>query len=153
MYHLNTGKKPALRQLSSTKIQKAALCCFLFHKLFPYSLPFCGFDWLGYKVCQWTRKAKWELCTKTLPCSVVSARPDTPCSDPQSLLFSECVITPMGVVALWQDFRSGCKFVNAMSHHISYPHPPAKAAPPPEMMLCFKSTLIPVNCLHFLSVS
>lgn len=31
-------------------------------------------------VCQYRNKAKWEPCTKTLPCSVVSARPGTPCT-------------------------------------------------------------------------
>lgn len=44
-------KKPTFRQLGSTKIQKTALCCLLFHKSFPYSLPFCGLDWLCYTQC------------------------------------------------------------------------------------------------------
>lgn len=36
---------------SPPKSQKTALCCLLFHKFFPYSLPFCGLDWLCYTQC------------------------------------------------------------------------------------------------------
>lgn len=49
--HLNIEKKKTFRQLDSTKIQKPAQYCLLFHKFFPYSLPFCGLDWLCSTHC------------------------------------------------------------------------------------------------------
>lgn len=62
------------------KSKKTGLCCLLFHQVLPI---FTALLWLRlallHTVCQSTRKAKWEPCTKTLPCSVVSARPGTPC--------------------------------------------------------------------------
>lgn len=44
-------KKKPFRQLDSTKIQKPAQYCLLFHKFFPYSLPLCGLDWLCSTHC------------------------------------------------------------------------------------------------------
>lgn len=38
-------------QLCSTKIQKTALYCLLFHNFSPYSQPFCGLDWLCWTQC------------------------------------------------------------------------------------------------------
>ena len=62
---------------------------------------------LLHTVCQCTRrKAKWEPCTKTLPCSVVNTRPGTPCThftwqthNLSLLRFCVCAITLMRVVA------------------------------------------------------
>lgn len=44
-------RKPTLRQLRSTKPQKTAQCCLLFHRFLPCLLPFCGSDWLCCTLC------------------------------------------------------------------------------------------------------
>ena len=73
--HLNAEKNTF--RFSSVKIQKHSSVLFSFPQGFPIRC-LCASDALCYTVCQCTKTQKHN------PCSVVSARPDTPCPQTHS---------------------------------------------------------------------
>lgn len=149
VYSIIQKKKTIFQAAGPHQNPKNSSLLFAFPHVLPISIALL---WLRlallHTVCQCTRKVKREPCTKTLPCSVVSARPDTPCPQFTSqthnlscfvcVCVCACAIILMRVVADRQDNRSLCKCVNAMSDHI-------------YTLLTryyFKSALIPKNVLR-----
>lgn len=148
--HLNTEKKPTFRQLGSTKIQKPALCCLLFHKFFPYPLPFCGLDWLCYSHCanvqekpngspaQKHYSALWWAPGPAHPVHISHLRP---------------TVCPALCVCSHTDESRGRAAGRQVAVKMPCPitsnvHTRQQRSHPPGMMWCFKSALITKNCLQ-----